>query len=130
MGLPPTGKVVASPMVVRVCGHEQEFQHYAVDKYRAQRLAKFQRTRCPACVAKLAEEQRKALPPPKGEALKQLPPGTQVSLSRGADGSWSGTLSAGGNAVQVVGMAGAGPQAVVVALARLWVAAQEAAGGA
>ncbi len=41
MGLPPTGEVVARPMVRRACGHEQEFQHYAVDKYRAQRLAKF-----------------------------------------------------------------------------------------
>jgi hypothetical protein len=42
----PSGKIVGRPMVVRACGHEQEFQHYAVDKYRAQRLAKFQQTRC------------------------------------------------------------------------------------
>src|SRR5438105_4413896 len=121
----PSGKIVARPMVVRACGHEQEFQHYAVDKYRAARLAKFQRTRCPACVAKLAEEQRKALPPPKGEALKQLPPGTQVTLSRDADGCWSGTLSADGTKVTAAptgGEAGPGPQAVVVALARLWLA--------
>jgi hypothetical protein len=44
----PSGKIVARPLVVRACGHAQEFQHYAVDKYRAQRLAKFQRTRCAA----------------------------------------------------------------------------------
>ena len=42
MGLPPKGEIVARPMVVRACGCLQEFQHYAVDKYRAQRLAKFQ----------------------------------------------------------------------------------------
>src|SRR5262245_59882951 len=127
MGLPPTGKVVARPMVVRACGHEQEFQHYEVDKYRAQRLAKFQRTRCPACAARLAEEQRQALPPAKGEALRQLPPGTQMTLSKGADGSWGGTLSAGGTTVEVAGAggeSGPGPQAVVVALARQWIAAR------
>ena len=63
----PSGKIVARPMVVRACGHEQEFQHYTVDKYRAQRQAKFQSTRCPDCVAKLVEEERKALPPRRGE---------------------------------------------------------------
>jgi hypothetical protein len=46
----PSGKIVARPMVVRACGHEQEVQHYAVDKYRAQRLAKFQGTRCAECL--------------------------------------------------------------------------------
>ena len=49
----PSGKIVARPMVVRACGHQQEFQHYEVDKYRAQRLAKFQQTRCAECAAKL-----------------------------------------------------------------------------
>jgi hypothetical protein len=48
----PSGKIVARPMVVRACGHQQEFQHYTVDKYRAQRLAKFPdplcRMRCQA----------------------------------------------------------------------------------
>src|SRR5262245_8685001 len=127
MGLPPTGEVVARPMVARACGHEQEFQHYKVDKYRAQRLAKFQRTRCPACVANLVEEQRQALPPSKGEALKQLPAGTRVTLSKGANGSWGGTLSADGTTVEMVGAggeSGPGPQAVAVALARLWIAAR------
>ena len=75
MGLPPKGEIIARPMMPRACGCIQEFQYYAVDKYRAQRLAKFQQSRCPACVAKLVEEQRKAAPLPKGEALKQLPPG-------------------------------------------------------
>src|SRR5262245_368663 len=119
----PSGKIVARPMVVRACGHQQEFQHYAVDKYRAQRLAKFQQTRCAECAAKLVEEQQRAAAalPKKGEALKGLPPGTQVSLTRQPDGSWAGTLSAEGTAVEMAGVAGAGPQSVLVALARLWV---------
>ena len=131
MGLPPKGEIVARPMVVRACGCLQEFQHYAVDKYRAQRLAKFQQSRCPACVAKLVEEQRQAAPLPKGEALKRLPPGTQVSLTLRPDVTWAGTLTAEGKTVEVAGQVGAGPQAVVVALARLWLSAHgdEARGG-
>lgn len=118
----PSGKIVARPMVVRACGHEQEFQHYAVDKYRAQRLAKFQGSRCPACVAKLQEEQRRAAEavPKKGEALTSLPPGTQVSLTRLPDGTWAGTLGAEGATVEMTGNAGAGPQSVLIGLARLW----------
>src|SRR5947207_11906080 len=100
MGLPPKGEIVARPMVLRACGCSQEFQHYAVDKYRAQRLAKFQRTRCPACAAKLIEQQRQAAPLPKAEAVKRLPPGTRVSLIRQADGSWAGTLAAGATTVE------------------------------
>src|SRR5947208_10569204 len=98
----PSGKIVARPLVVRACGHLQEFQHYAVDKYRAQRLAKFQQTRCAECVAKLVEEQQRTAEaaPTRGEALKSLPPGTQVSLTRQADGSWAGTLSAAGKTVE------------------------------
>ena len=38
----PTGEIIARPMMARACGCMCEFQHYAVDKYRAQRLAKFQ----------------------------------------------------------------------------------------
>src|SRR3981189_1199141 len=128
MGLPPKGEIIARPMVARACGHLQEFHHSAVDKSRAQRLAKFQQSRCPACVAKLEEEQRQAAPLPKGEALKLLPPGTQVSLTLRPDGTWAGTLAAGGKAVETVGAAGAGPQAVVIALARLWVSAGEEKG--
>ena len=80
----PSGKIVARPMVARACGHEQEFQHYAVDKYRAQRLAKFQQTRCADCAAKLVEEQQRAAQaaPKKGESLKLLPPGTRVTLTK------------------------------------------------
>ncbi len=128
MGLPPTGEIVARVMLTRLCGCVQEFQHYKVDKYRAQRQAKFQSTRCPACVAKLVEEERKALPPRKGEVLKLLPPGTQVTLRRGENGSWGGTLSADGTTVEVVGVAreaGPGMQAVAVELARLWLAAKD-----
>jgi hypothetical protein len=119
----PSGKIVARPMVVRACGHQQEFQHYAVDKYRAQRLAKFQQTRCAACVAKMVEEQQRMAEavPKKAEALKSLPPGTQVSLTRQPDGSWAGTLSAGGRTIEGAGVAGAGPQSVIAALARLWI---------
>ena len=124
MGLPPKGKIVARPMVARACGCVKEFQHYEVDKYRAERLAKFQGSRCPECVAKLVEEQRKAAPIPKGEAMKMLPGGTQVSLTLRPDGIWTGTLSAEGADVETVGTVGAGPQAVVVALARLWVSAK------
>jgi hypothetical protein len=119
----PSGKIVARPMVVRACGHQQEFQHHLVDKYRAQRLAKFQRTRCADCAAKLVEEQQRAAEalPKKGEVLKLLPPGTQMSLTRRPDGSWAGTLAADGTAVKTDGTAGSGPQSVIVALARLWV---------
>src|SRR5207244_3950379 len=83
----PSGKIVARPMVTRACGHQQEFHDYAVDKYRGQRLAKFQQTRCAGCAAKLIEEQQRtaAALPKKGEALKSLPPGTQVSLTRQPD---------------------------------------------
>lgn len=123
MGLPPKGEIVARPMVARACGCLQEFQHYAVDKYRAQRLAKFQQSRCPACVAKLVEAQKQANPVPKTEAIKQLPPGTEVSLTIQPDGSWAGTLAAGGKAVESSGESGAGPQAVVGTLAQLWLQA-------
>src|SRR5437773_7216564 len=119
----PSGKIVARPMVARSCGHKQEFQHYAVDKYRAQRLAKFQKTRCAACAAKLVEEQRRAAAalPKRGELLKLLPPGTQLSLTRRPDGSWSGSLAADGTAVAMDGPVGGGPQSIMIALARLWV---------
>src|SRR5437899_423792 len=119
----PSGKIVGRPLVARACGHRQEFQHYEVDKYRAQRLAKFQRTRCAECAVKLVEEQRRAAEtvPKKGEALKLLPPGTQMTLTRLPDGSWGGMLAAEGTVVKADGVAGAGPQSVVVALAKLWV---------
>ena len=79
-------------------------------------------------MAKLVEEERKALPPRKGDILRQLPPGTQVTLRRAADGAWGGTLSADGTTVEVVGVAreaAPGMQAVAVELARQWVAARE-----
>src|SRR6266436_3532994 len=94
----PSGKIVARPLVVRACGHQQEFQHYAVDKYRAQRLAKFQQTRCAECAAKLVKEQQRlaAAVPAKAVALTSLPPGTQVAITLQSDRSWVGTLSADG----------------------------------
>jgi|SRR4051794_11566539 len=125
MGLPPTGEIVARPMVARACGCLQEFQHYKVDKYRAQRLAKFQRTRCPACVAKLAEEQQKALPIPKGDAVKLLPHGAQLSLARQPDGAWAGTLEVGSAKFEATGEATAGPQSVLGTLAQLWATATQ-----
>ena len=126
----PSGKIVATPMVVRSCGHEQEFQHYSVDKYRAQRLAKFQKTRCADCAAKLVEEQQRAAEaqPKKGEVLKLLPAGTQVGLTRLPDGRWAGKLLAAGKAVELTGVAEAGPQSVILALARQW-AVETGAGG-
>jgi hypothetical protein len=112
-------------MVARACGCLQEFQHYSVDKYRAQRLAKFQSTRCTACVEKLNEEQRQAAAalPKKGEALALLPPGTQVSLSRRPDGRWIGSLTAAGKKVEAEGD---GVQGVTIALARQWAASRPA----
>jgi hypothetical protein len=124
----PSGKVVARPMVARACGCLQEFQHYQVDKYRAQRLAKFQRTRCPACVARLEEERRRAAAalPKKGEALQALPPGTRVSITRQADGTWAGTLTADGTTVEAVGAIGEGLQGLAIALARKWLVVRRA----
>lgn len=115
----PTGEVVARPMVARACGCLKEFQHYKVDKYRAQRLAKFQGTRCEDCVAKLNEQQKQAaaMLPKKGEAFQSLPPGTQVALTRNADGTWSGTLAAGGKTVTG---GGESPHGLTIALARQW----------
>jgi|RhiMethySRZTD1v2_1073278.scaffolds.fasta_scaffold1112899_1 hypothetical protein len=124
MGI-PTGQIVARPMVARACGCVCEFQHYAVDKYRAQRLAKFQQSRCPACVAKAEEERRQAaaLLPGKGEAIQALPHGTQISLNRRPDGKWAGKLSAEGTSVEAVAE---WPQGMAGTLARLWAAARTA----
>ncbi len=120
----PTGEIVARPLVARACGCLKEFQHYAVDKYRAQRLAKFQKTRCEDCVAKLNEEQKRAAAamPTKGEAFQMLPAGAQISMTRKPDGSWAGSLAAEGVAVQATGD---GPQGVVVTLARQWILTRE-----
>ena len=121
----PTGEIVARPMVARACGCLREFQHYAVDKYRAQRLAKFQATRCEECVARLNEEQRRAAAalPKKGEAFLQLPAGTQVSMTRQPDGRWTGTLAAGGTTVEATDE---WPHGLAISLARLWVLARGA----
>ena len=124
----PTGEIVARPMVARACGCVCEFQHYAVDKYRAQRLAKFQESRCPACVAKAEEERRQAAAalPGKGEAIQALPRGTQITLTRRPDGKWAGTLSAEGTGVEAIAD---WPQGLAGTLARLWVAARAATPG-
>src|SRR4051794_20947013 len=94
----PSGKIIARPLVARACGHKQEFQHYSIDPYRAQRLAKFQKTRCAVCVAQLEEEQRRAREsvPSKADAIRALPVGTELSLARRPDGAWAGKLSAAG----------------------------------
>jgi hypothetical protein len=119
----PTGEIVARPMVTRACGCQCEFQHYAVDKYRTQRLAKFQETRCKECVAKLEEERRLAVAarPAKGEAVRSLPLGTQVSLTRRPNGLWAGTLTAGGTTVEAVADS---PQPLPATLAQLWMVAK------
>jgi hypothetical protein len=121
----PSGRIVARPVFARACGCLQEFQYYEVDKYRAQRLAKFQKTRCAACVAKLQEEAKRAAEtrPTKGEALQALPAGTQVTLNRKPDGRWAGTLTAAGKTVEAVGES---LQGLAVTLARDWAAAQKA----
>ena len=114
-------------MVARACGCMCEFQHYAVDKYRAQRLAKFQKTRCTECVNKLNEEQQKAAAalPKKGEALQMLPVGTQVTISRLPNGTWTGKLTASGSTVETTGDS---LQGATIALARLWALTQGAGG--
>ncbi len=119
----PTGAIIAKPMVARACGCVCEFQHYAIDKYRAQRLAKFQQSRCADCVNKLNEEQRLAAAamPKKGEALRLLPTGAQIVMSRRADGSWNGSLT--GDGTKVEGFAD-GTQSLTVMLARQWLAAK------
>jgi hypothetical protein len=119
----PKGEIVARPMVARACGCLCEFQHYAVDKYRPQRLAKFQSTRCPECVAKRNEEHRQAAAalPSKGETFRLLPPGTHVTMTRQPDGKWTGTLAAEGTTVSGIGDSTAG---LGLALARSWLAAR------
>ena len=127
MGM-PTGEIVARPLVERACGCVREFQYYAVDKYRAQRLAKFQATRCEECVARFNEEQRRAAAalPTKGEACRQLPAGAQVAMARQPDGKWAGTLAADGTTVEATAD---WPHGLAITLARLWVAARGAAPG-
>ena len=117
----PRGEIIERPMLARACGCLQEFQVYKVDKYVQQRRAKFQSTRCPACVEKYHEDLRKTAPP-KAEAFARLPPGTVVTLTRQPDGSWAGTLAAAGMDVEATE---SGPQALTVALARLWLAARQ-----
>jgi hypothetical protein len=119
----PSGRIVERPMLARACGCVCEFQVYEVDRYRAQRQAKFQSTRCPECAAKYVEAQRPTLPPKKGEAFGKLPPGTQMTLTRRPDGSWAGSLSAEGTSVEAEAV---GPQALTAALAQLWVAKRPA----
>src|ERR1700681_331536 len=112
----PSGEIVARPLIARACGCKQEFQHYAVDKYRAQRLAKFQKTRCAECVNRLNEEHRKAAAatPTKAEVLQSLPPGAEVAMTKRPDGKWKGTVTADGTSVEAVGD---GPNGLAVALA-------------
>jgi hypothetical protein len=54
------------------------------------------------------------------QAIRALPPGTQIIITRGPDGAWIGTLTANGTKVEA---AGDGPQSVSVSLARQWLAA-------
>src|SRR5438445_278235 len=119
----PSGEVIAKPMVARACGCMCEFQHYAVDKYRAQRLAKFQKTRCAECVAKQIEAERQAAAalPTKGETFQLLPAGTQIVMTKRPDGKWSGTLAGDGTKVEALAD---GTQGLTLALARLWLKAR------
>jgi hypothetical protein len=118
MGI-PSGEVVARPLVARACGCQREFQHFAKDRYREQRLAHFQKTRCEDCVAKMNEDQKRAAAsgPKVGSVFRSLPTGARFEMIRRADGAWAGTLAAGGTAVE--GAAG-GPQELTNLLARLW----------
>ena len=111
---PPSGAILAKPMLKRACGCVQEFQYYEVDKYRAQRQAKFESTRCPACAAKLIESQRI---PSKGEALSLLPTGAKFTLERADDATWTGELTGHGVTVSAKDAA---PQAIIGTLAQQW----------
>lgn len=119
----PSGEIVARPLVARACGCVREFQHYAKDKYREQRLALFRGTRCEDCVAKLNEEQKRAAAalPKVGAVFRSLPAGSQFAMTRRADGAWAGTLTASGTTVEG---AASGPQELPVLLARLWATAR------
>jgi hypothetical protein len=111
---PPSGAIIARPMIKRACGCIGEFQHYEVDKYRTQRQAKFEATRCPACAAKQIASQRV---PSKTEAMTSLPTGATFVLVRMEDGSWAGKLMAEGATVEA---AMTSTQSLVVALAQQW----------
>lgn len=115
----PKGPIVERPMLPRACGCLAEFQVYAVDKYRAERQAKFQGTRCPACVAALEEAKRNDRVP-RAEAYTRLPAGAQLTVTKSADHTWAGTLTAGGRSVEA---AADGPPSLAFILARLWLAA-------
>src|SRR5437867_12601870 len=93
----PSGEVVARPLVARACGCLREFQHYAVDRFRAQRLAKFQSTRCAECDAKNEQEHHHALTalPSKGETIQLVPDGAVSTITRITDGKSSSTLATG-----------------------------------
>lgn len=116
MGLPPKGRVVGRVAVKRLCGCEGEFEQLSGDRFAQQRLDKFKNSRCPACAAKREEEQRRLLVP-KAEAYAALPAGTQVALEAGADGTWSARLTAAGRTAEA---AGHGPEAALLAAARIW----------
>jgi hypothetical protein len=117
----PSGEIMERPLLTRACGCTQEFQVYKVDRYLAERRAKFQATRCPECVAKYVRQQPHAMT--KHEAFGLLPAGTHMTLTRRPDGAWAGSLSADGTAVEAEAV---GPQALTAALAQLWVTAKRA----
>ena len=124
MGVGLRGVAVKEPFA-RACGCVCEFRSPAGDRYRVERLARFRETRCPACVAKLEEERRRAVAvrPPKDEAVAALPIGARVTLTRRPDGLWAGTLDAAGASVEAVADA---PQWLPATLAQLWAVAQGA----
>jgi hypothetical protein len=108
--------VVGRVAVKRLCGCEGEFEQLSGDRFAQQRLDKFKNSRCPVCAAKRAEEQQRLLVP-KAEAYAALPPETQVALVSAPDGSWSARLTASGRTVEA---SGHGPEAALLAVARLW----------
>ena len=110
----PSGAVIARPVLARACGCRQEFQHYARDPFRAGRQAKFEASRCPACAAAEAAKHNVVS---KREAFARLPVGATLTVTRLPDGSWAGTLTAGGVTVEAVGPF---PQPLTAALAQGW----------
>src|SRR5262245_43900328 len=118
MSLPPKSKVVGGRKVTRRCGGGGGLGQLEGAGLGGRGRRRLRRSRCPAGAARRAEGQRK-LSLPKGEAYAALPVGAQVTLAFASEGNWVAKLTAGGRSVE---RAGSGPEAALLAVARLWAA--------
>ncbi len=116
MGLPPTGEIVARPMVcqsVRLRARVPALQSGPLSVATPRQVPgePVSGMRC-----QIGRGAQKEALPPKGKRSKALPPGTQITLTLQPNETWTGTLTAGGVTVKSSGPVGAGSQAVVVSL--------------